>query len=371
MLYNTFKDKKLSGLGLGCMRLPTVGGEYGKIDMDAASAMVQYAMEQGVNYYDTAWGYHEGNSEIAMGEILKNYPRESFYLASKFPGFGKAELERKEEIFEKQLEKCQVDYFDFYLFHCVAEDTVDGYLDPQYGVAQYLIEQKKAGRIRHLGFSAHAGLPTLQRFLEAMKGHVEFVQIQLNWMDWQLQDAKGQVEMITSYGLPVWVMEPVRGGRLANIPEQYAAPLRECHPDWTDPEWAFRYLQSIPGVTMVLSGMSNMEQLQQNIATFAEKKPLTGQEQELLYEIARKMNFTNTLTCTGCRYCTSKCPQELVIPELIKRYNKSIFSGKLDMEGAGEHEVPADCVGCQSCETVCPQNIKIADMMADMTEKLK
>ena len=369
MLYNAFQDKKLSALGLGCMRLPTINGEYGKIDMETSSTMVRYAMEQGVNYYDTAWGYHEGNSEIAMGEILSNYPRESFYIASKFPGFEKKDLARKEEIFEKQLEKCRVDYFDFYLFHCVCEDTIDGFLDPEYGVAEYLIQQKKAGRIRHLGFSAHAELPTLKRFLEAMKGHVEFVQIQLNWMDWQLQDAKGQVEMIQSYGLPVWVMEPVRGGRLANLPEQFAAPLRALNPQRSDPEWAFRFLQSVPGVTMVLSGMSNMEQLQQNIATFEEHKPLTAEECETLFETARKMNFTNTLTCTGCRYCTSKCPKELAIPELIKRYNKSIFSGELDMTGAGEHETPQECIGCQSCEEACPQNIRIAEMMAAMAAK--
>ena len=370
MLYNTFADKKLSALGLGCMRLPTVGGEYGKIDMEKTAQMVAYAIERGINYFDTAWGYHQGNSEIAMGEILTRYPRESYYLASKFPGFEAKELEKKEEIFEKQLEKCKTDYFDFYLLHCMYEDTVEGYLDPQYGLVEYLLEQKAAGRIRHLGFSSHAALPTLKRFLEAKGEHMEFCQIQLNWMDWELQDARGQVEMLTSYGLPVWVMEPVRGGRLANLPEQYAAPLRQLHPDWTDPQWAFRFLQSVPGVTMVLSGMSNMEQLQQNIATFGERKPLTESECETLFEVARKMNFTNTLTCTGCRYCTSKCPQELAIPELIKRYNQYIFSGKLDMTDAGEHEVPADCVGCQSCETVCPQNIKIADMMADMSKKL-
>ena len=371
MIYNTFKDKELSALGLGCMRLPTANGEYGKIDMDATAEMVKYAMAQGINYYDTAWRYHDGNSESVMGEVLSAYPRESYYLASKFPGFGPEELEKKEEIFQKQLEKCKTDYFDFYLFHCVYEKTVDGYLDPAYGMIDFLLEQKKAGRIRHLGFSSHGELPTLKRFLEATKGIVEFCQIQLNWLDWKLEDAKGQVELIQSYGLPVWVMEPVRGGNLANLPEKFDSRLKAVHPDWTNPQWAFRFLQGIPGVTMILSGMSNMEQLQQNIETFGQRKPLTDEERQLLLAVAEDMNYSNTLKCTGCRYCTTKCPQELAIPELIKRYNKSIFSGKLDMEGAGEREVPADCVGCQCCETVCPQNIKIADMMADMTEKLK
>ena len=370
MQYNDFQDLKLSALGLGCMRLPTVDGQYGKIDVKATEDMVAYAMAQGINYYDTAWRYHEGTSESVIGEVLSKYPRESYYLASKFPGFGKEELEKKEEIFEAQLKKCKTDYFDFYLFHCVYEGTVDGYLDPAYGLLEYLLEQKKAGRIRHLGFSSHGKLPTLKRFLDAMQGHVEFCQIQLNWMDWNLQDAKGQVEMLRQYGLPIWVMEPVRGGNLADLPEKFDSRLRAVHPNWTNPQWAFRFLQGIEGVTVVLSGMSNMQQLQQNIDTFAEKKPLTEAEQQLLLDVAADMNFTNTLKCTGCRYCTTKCPQELAIPELIKRYNKYIFSGKLNMTDAGEKETPDACVGCQMCETVCPQNIKIAEMMADMREKL-
>lgn len=370
MIYRDFKDKKLSALGLGCMRLPVIDGQYGNIDKEATAAMVAYAMEQGINYYDTAWAYHEKNSELVMGEILSQYPRDSFYLASKMPGFGPEHWEHKEEIFETQLKKCRVDYFDFYLFHCVFEDNIDGILDPKYGIVEYLVQQKQAGRIHHLGFSCHGKLPTLKRFLEAVKDHIDFVQIQLNWMDWDLQDAKGQVEMIRSYGLPVWVMEPVRGGNLANLPEAFQNRLRAVHPDWTDPQWAFRFLQGIPDVTMILSGMSNMEQLQQNIATFQEKLPLTEQESQLLFTLAKEMNFSNTLTCTGCRYCTTKCPKELAIPELIKRYNKFIFSGKLNMGGAKDNEAPQDCIGCQSCEEACPQNIKIADMMADMANKI-
>ena len=370
MIYRDFQNKKLSALGLGCMRLPTIDGQYGNIDKEATAKMVAYAMEQGINYYDTAWAYHEKTSESVMGEILSQYPRDSFYLASKMPGFGPEHWENKEEIFETQLKKCQVDYFDFYLFHCVFEDNIDAFLDPKYGIVEYLIQQKQAGRIHHLGFSCHGKLPTLKRFLEATKGHIDFVQIQLNWMDWDLQDAKGQVEMIRSYGLPVWVMEPVRGGRLANLPEIYGDRLKAVHPDWTYPQWAFRFLQGIEGVTMVLSGMSNMEQLQQNIETYQQDLPLSGEECQMLFTLAKDMNFSNTLTCTGCRYCTSKCPKELAIPELIKRYNKFIFSGKLDMTDAKDNEAPQECIGCQSCEEACPQNIKIADMMADMANKL-
>ena len=176
--------------------------------------------------------------------------------------------------------------------------------------------------------------------------------------------------LLAKYNIPVWVMEPVRGGRLADLPEVYGQRLKAVHPDWTDPQWAFRFLQSIEGVTMVLSGMSNMEQLQQNVATFQEKKPLTEEENQLLFQLAKDMNFSNTLTCTGCRYCSGKCPKELAIPELIKRYNKYIFSGKLDMTDAKDNEAPQQCIGCQSCEEACPQNIKIADMMADMGKML-
>ena len=182
MIYNDFKGLRLSALGLGCMRLPCVNGDNSVIDMQAAEQMVAYAMEKGVNYFDTAWGYHSGRSEPAMGELLSKYPRESFYLASKFPGYDVSNMDKVEEIFEKQLKRCKTDYFDFYLFHNVCEKNIDGYLDEKYGIYEYLMKQKKNGRIKHLGFSTHGSLSTIRRFLDAYGDAMEFCQLQVNWL---------------------------------------------------------------------------------------------------------------------------------------------------------------------------------------------
>ena len=231
MIYKKFQDLELSALGLGCMRLPTVDGQEAVIDETKTAEMVEYARKHGINYFDTAWFYHGGNSETVMGKVLSQYPRESFYLASKFPGLD-PEKGRKDpaEIFEKQLEKCQTEYFDFYLFHNVADRNIDMFTDETLGIHKYLVEQKKLGRIRHLGFSTHGSLATIHRFLDTYGANLEFCQIQLNWLDWKLQKAKEKVELIQSYGLPVWVMEPVRGGRLVNLPEGDLAKLEALCP---------------------------------------------------------------------------------------------------------------------------------------------
>ena len=182
MIYRDFKGMKLSALGMGAMRLPTKEGADSAVDEAAAAKMVAYAMDHGVNYYDTAWGYHGGNSEAVMGRILQEYPRESFFLATKFPGYDLSNMDKVEEIFREQLKKCPVEYFDFYLFHNVCEMNIDAYLDPKHGIFQYLMKQKEEGRIRHLGFSAHGSLPVLERFLDAYGEAMEFGQLQLNWM---------------------------------------------------------------------------------------------------------------------------------------------------------------------------------------------
>jgi len=221
MIYKEFQDLKLSALGLGAMRLPVMDGDDARIDEKAAGGMVAYAMEHGINYYDTAWGYHNGNSELVMGKLLSGYPRESFYLASKFPGYDLSNMDKVEEIFEKQLEKCQVDYFDFYLFHNVCEMNIDAYLDRSHGIYDYLMKQNENGRIRHLGFSAHGNYDVMKRFLDAYGEGMEFCQIQLNYLDWTFQDAKSKVELLKEYHLPVWVMEPVRGGKLASLKAEY------------------------------------------------------------------------------------------------------------------------------------------------------
>ncbi len=376
MLFNKFQDEKISALGMGCMRFPTIDGADNQIDKVATREMIAYAIENGVNYFDTAWGYHGGQSEPVMGELLSEYPRERFYLASKFPGYDLNNIGKVREIFEKQLERCRVEYFDFYLFHNVCELNIEQYLDPQYEIYDYLMEQKKRGRIRHLGFSAHGNLDTMKRFLEAYGKDMEFCQLQINWLDWDFQSAKQKVELVFSYGIPVWVMEPVRGGSLANLKAEHETLLRKLRPDATNAEWAFRFLQSIPEVVVTLSGMSNFEQLRENIQTYEQAKPLTEQEMRTLFVIANEMTGKKSLPCTACRYCTSHCPMELDIPWLIDLYNEHIYSGggflaPMALGALPKEKLPSACLGCRACEEVCPQSIKISEMMSDFAEKLK
>ncbi len=375
MIYRKFQDLQLSALGMGAMRLPVVDGNDAVIDEPAAVEMVDYAMAHGVNYYDTAWGYHNGQSELVMGRALKRHPREKFYLATKFPGYDLANMPKVREIFPKQLEKCQVDYFDFYLFHNVCEMNIDAYLDPKYGIYDYLMEQKRAGKIRHLGFSAHGSIDVMKRFLDAYGKDMEFCQIQLNWLDWKFQDAEGKVKLLREHNIPVWVMEPLRGGRLARLSDEEAAKLAALRPDEAPAAWAFRFLQAIPEVTVTLSGMSNLEQLKQNIATYETDAPLNGEEWKALMSVADDMLGRKILPCTACHYCVSHCPQGLDIPSLLELYNEHNFTGggfiaPMVLGTLPEDKRPTACLHCHSCEAVCPQQIKISDAMESFAAML-
>ena len=375
MIYRDFQGIKLSGLGMGCMRLPVVDGKDDQVNQAAVEEMVACAMDSGVNYYDTAWGYHGGNSEIAIGKALAAYPRKNFYLADKFPGYDLSNMDKVAEIFEAQLKKCQVEYFDFYLFHNVCEMNIDAYLDPKYGILDYLLEQKKNGRIRHLGFSCHGAMPVLKRFLEAYGPHMEFCQLQLNYVDWQFQEGKEKVELLEQYHIPVWVMEPLRGGRLARLTPEEAAPLKELRPEEGAPAWAFRFLQTVPGVVVVLSGMSDLAQTRDNLATFATEAPLSDKEWDTVLEAGRRMTGSAALACTGCHYCVSHCPQGLDIPHLLALYNEHRFTGggfiaPMALSALPKDKQPSACIGCRSCEAVCPQQLKIAQAMADFSARL-
>lgn len=374
MIYRDFQGIKLSGLGLGMMRLPVVDGNDSIVDEVKAAEMIDYAMKNGINYYDTAWGYHSGNSEITAGKFLSEYPRESYYLASKFPGYDNSNMPKVKEIFEKQLEKCQTPYFDFYLFHNVYEGNIDDYLNPEFGILDYLLEQKKNGRIRHLGFSAHGDLDVIQRFLDAYGEHMEFCQLQINYMDWHFQNAKEKTELIQKYNIPVWVMEPLRGGKLADAPENMKKEMLAMRPDESIPAWAFRFLQSI-GATMVLSGMSDMKQLKENIAVWETDQPLTPEEFDRIIALADHETQKGGLPCTACHYCTSHCPQELPIPELIALYNEHKITGggfiaPMAVGSMPQNKRPANCIGCRSCEQVCPQQIEISKAMKEFSEAI-
>lgn len=376
MIYRDFRGIKLSALGFGSMRLP-VRGEYSDIDEEQTAEMVDYAIGHGVNYFDTAWGYHDGESENVMGKILSRYPRDSWYLATKFPGYDLANMGKTEQIFEAQLKKCRVDHFDFYLFHNVCEMNIDAYLDDEkYGTYTYLKKQKDNGRIKHLGFSAHGDLDVMRRFLEKYGKDMEFCQLQINWFDWKFQNAKEKVDMLREYGIPVWVMEPLRGGRLVNLGEEDEAKLRAVRPDESIPAWSFRFLQTIPDVKVTLSGMSDLEQIKANIATFEQDRPLDEKELAVLGGIADEMIAQSALPCTACRYCTSHCPRHLDIPQLIKLYNEHRFTGggfiaPMVLGTMPKDKWPSACVGCRSYERVCPQGIKISEMMKDFSKRIE
>ena len=377
MIYRAFQDMQLSNLGMGAMRLPVLDGDDTRIDEAAVFRMVDAAMAAGVNYYDTAWGYHGGQSEGVMGRALARYPRGAYCLADKFPGYDLANFGKVEEIFEEQLRRCGVDHFDFYLFHNVCELNIEQYLDDgKYGTYSFLIEQKRRGRIRHLGFSAHGSAEVIRRFLAAYGSDMEFCQLQLNWLDWEFQGGKEKADLLAGHGIPIWVMEPLRGGRLAKLSEPDAARLTALRPDESVPGFAFRFLQGIPGVTVILSGMSDETQMAENLRTFEIDAPLSAAESAVLMEMAADMTKRTALPCTACRYCTSHCPQALNIPWLLELYNEHVFTGggflaPMALASLPEDKKPSACLGCRSCEQVCPQQIKISEAMADFCEKLR
>ena len=379
MIYRDFQGMKLSGLGFGAMRLPVVGGDDGHIDKEQTFRMVDEAMAAGINYYDTAWGYHSGNSELVMGEALSKYKRENFYLADKFPGYDLSNMPKVKEIFEKQLEKTGAGYFDFYLFHNVCEMNINQYLDPKFGILDYLLEQKKNGRIRHLGFSCHGEMDVLTRFLNAYGEHMEFCQIQLNYLDWEFQHGKEKVALLNERKIPVWVMEPLRGGKLAKLNGSMEQELKALRPDEEIPAWAFRFLQSIPGVTMILSGMSDLQQLRSNLCTFETDNPLNEDEMTGLMRVSAEMQSRKSIPCTACHYCVSHCPQGLDIPRLIALYNEHVltvedggmaFIAPMALMAIPEDKRPVSCLHCRSCEQVCPQQIQISDFMSDFVSKV-
>ena len=371
MLYNEFKDLRLSALGFGAMRLPL--NPDGSVDAPQVKQMVDYAMAHGVNYYDTAWPYHNGASERVLTEALREYDRNTYYLADKYPGHQIASRYDPAAIFERQLKKCGVEYFDFYLLHNVYEKSMDVYLDPQWGILEYFKEQKRLGRIRHLGFSSHGRLENLREFLDICGDDMEFCQIQLNYMDWTLQDAKAKYELLTQRGIPVWVMEPVRGGKLAKLKEDDEKRLLEARPDESIPAWCFRFLQELPNVKVVLSGMSKFDQMVDNVKTYAERRPLSPAEHQMLLDIAEGLK--DSIPCTACRYCCDGCPMGLDIPMLLSVYNEIRFAPTTNsimrIEALPEDKQPAACLACGKCAQVCPQNIDIPQAMRDFTAAIK
>ena len=366
MMYKNFKGNQISTLGLGVMRLPVNQENPPKFDRERGQKIIDRAMELGINYFDTAHLYQKTDSETFLGEALKKYPRESYYLATKFYGSAKRDIRKT---FFEQLERLQTDYVDFYLLHCLEEDTYPLYTDPERDYMGFLRQMRAEGRIRYLGFSTHASCEMLEQFL-AYDDDFDMALMQLNFVDWELLDAKGQYEILTRHNIPVWVMEPLKGGRLATLNDEACRILKEAAPDRSIASWGMRYLMGLPNVQTVLSGMGSIEMLEDNVATFHEQKALDTREQEVL-EQARKAFIDDLgVPCSGCRYCCDDCPEGLDIPLLIRYYNEKSLGGEAWKIPGLENTKSADhCLQCGTCTGHCPQKINIPQIMEKLQKK--
>lgn len=358
---------EISLLGFGCMRLPVVDGDDSKIDYDRAAEAIDLAYRNGVNYFDTAYGYHHGQSELFVGKALSRYERSSFYLADKMPPWFINEKDDVERIFNEQLEKCRTEYFDFYLEHSLNKDNYDKL--ERFGAYEFLSRMKEEGRIRHLGFSFHGDLDTLRRILGDHSW--DFVQIQYNYLDCEISNAQKEYDLIERAGIPCIIMEPVRGGALADLCEDANGILKTARPDSSIASWAIRYAASQKNVMVVLSGMSSLEQVKDNLATMNDFEPVEGAELETLKKACKRFQKYFSVPCTKCRYCTKDCPQGIAIPEMLKiwgdyRLNKDSEEYKKKYLGTDESARAARCIACHSCESFCPQTIGIVDIMDDM-----
>ena len=368
MIAKPFQDISLSRLGMGNMRLPVEGGKDGApIDRARAQEIIDYAMSHGINYYDSAYVYHNGESEKFLGEALKKYPRDSYYLATKFLLFANADYKA---VFEEQLQRLQTDHIDFYLLHAIFDNNCQAYLDS--GCIEYFLEQKKAGRIRYLGFSSHSSPETLTKMADHHQW--DFAQLQLNYFDWQYGTTAAEYKVLEDRHIPIMVMEPVRGGRLAQLSSEAEAMLKEAHPDWSMASWALRWVKRLPQVQVILSGMSTLEQIKDNVSTFAEPEDLSDADAEILLRAAEAFKKQVSVSCTACRYCCDGCPMEINIPAFLSVYNSYKTDGPWalnQMGGVDSVGKPVDCINCGACTEHCPQSINVPEIMAELARLLQ
>ncbi len=362
--------EKYALLGMGCMRLPTLEGSQ-EPDPVKSEEIIDYAYTHGVNYFDSAYVYMGGKSEVVMGKALSKYPRESYCVASKLPSWGLQTAADVERIFNETMERLGTGYIDFYLCHNVNEGSIDTFMNPEIGVIPFLERMKAEGKIRHLGFSSHGKPETLRKF--ASLRDWDFAQIQMNYLDWEIGTTKQEYEILEELGIPTVVMEPVRGGRLASLTEETDAMLKAAQPDRSIASWAFRFLMDKPNLMVILSGMSTMDQVIDNVKTFNECGPLSEEEQKTLSQAVSIFRKAVTVPCTGCRYCCDDCPSGIDIPKVLEAYNAySLNKSPMALRGLAESDAPGpkDCVGCGSCANHCPQNIDIPEIMSKLSEIL-
>lgn len=360
MYYKNFKGNKISGLGLGSLRLPAIPGDKNRIDRQKAQAIIDQVMSSGIDYFDTAFTYHNGDSERFLGEALSHYPRASYYLATKFYVAVGTDIEY---VFEEQLKRCQTDYFDFYLLHGMQEQYIDQYMDPEKDYMGYLLRQKRAGRIRYLGFSSHAAPEALERFV-SWYPDFDMALIQLNYLDWTLLDGKRQYEILTEHGIPVWVMEPLKGGRLVTLNDKAEQILLETSPEQSVPSWSFRHLMGLDNVYCILSGMASPGEVLENASFFREGNHLSDQEAAALQKAVDAFRDDFGIPCSACRYCCPVCPAGLDIPLLLQGFNELTLSGDTwKISGLSQTAGPDACLQCRACAKRCPQKIDIPAVM--------
>ena len=377
---NPGNGDKVSILGYGCMRWPMIKDENDRdiIDQDTTNRLVDYAIEHGVNYFDTSPVYLQGQSEQATGIALKRHPRESYFIATKLSNFSNSSRENSMMMYRKSFENLQTDYIDYYLLHSISgmDAFKKRYLDN--GMIDFLVEERKAGRIRNLGFSFHGGNEGWDELMALHeKYHWDFVQIQLNYIDWKHANAEYLQTELDKRGIPSIIMEPLLGGRLSKVPQHIADRLKERNPQGSVASWAFRFAGTPKGVLCVLSGMTYMEHLQDNLKTYSPLVPLNEEELTFLYETADLMKKYPTIPCNDCKYCMP-CPYGIDIPAILLHYNKCVNAGEVAQSIEDENyrkarraylvsydrAVPklrqADrCIGCNTCVEHCPQRIKI------------
>lgn len=367
MKETSIKPKKK--LGFGLMRLPVMAD--GKIDIPAVCQMVDAFLEKGFTYFDTAYVYHEGTSETAVKEVLVNrHPRESFTLATKLPAWGLKCQEDVQRIFDEQLARTGAGYFDYYLLHAVQKSNVSAF--DQYGCWSWAQKMKEQGLIRHFGFSFHDSAEMLDELLNKHP-EVEFVQLQINYMDWEDEKVQSRkcYETAVKHGIPVVVMEPVKGGTLASLPEKPEAILKKCRPQASLASWGICFCASLDNVMAVLSGMSDQSQMEDNLQTMTDFEPLSDMEKEAVQETVKVIRSVPTISCTACRYCVEGCPQQIKIPDIFKCLNQVRLYGKSEKASANYRDAVGDsgaasaCVKCGQCESVCPQHLPVTEYLEE------